>query len=279
MAMRPVAFVTGGAQRLGKVIVEHLAGRGYDVVLHYNTSADAAASIAAECTARHGGKVIPVQADLRLESDILALFGRAVDAVDGREIALLINNASLFEPDTIMNATLETWDRHFKTNVQAPFFLTQAFARQWVPEGSLLASSSTSFPMADSRDDTGETIARGLVINMIDQRVRKLTPMFSTYTLAKSSLWTLTQTCAQALAPVVRVNAIGPGPTLCGARQAPEHFADQRRALPLERGPNPTDILAALDYFIRAPAVTGQLLCVDGGQHLAWQTVDAVIPE
>jgi NAD(P)-dependent dehydrogenase (short-subunit alcohol dehydrogenase family) len=117
-------------------------------------------------------------------------------------------------------------------------------------------------------------VASGLVINMIDQRVRKLTPEFMTYTLAKMGLWALTQTTAQALAPQIRVNAIGPGPTMQGARQTPQHFATQRQNTVLQRGANPADITAALGYFLDAPAVTGQLLCVDGGQHLVWQTPD-----
>jgi NAD(P)-dependent dehydrogenase (short-subunit alcohol dehydrogenase family) len=119
-------------------------------------------------------------------------------------------------------------------------------------------------------------MAQALVVNMIDQRVRKLTPEFMTYTLAKMGLWALTQTSAQALAPGIRVNAIGPGPTLQGGRQSGEHFARQRAATVLERGANTADITAALGYFMDAPAVTGQLLCVDGGQHLAWQTPDVL---
>ena len=125
----------------------------------------------------------------------------------------------------------------------------------------------------------GELRARALVLNMLDQRVRKLTPEFMTYTLAKMGLWTLTRTAAQALAPDIRVNAIGPGPTLQGARQSEEHFTRQRAATILERGANPEDICAALGYFLEAPAVTGQLICADGGQHLGWQTPDVLGPE
>ncbi|MEO0381637.1 MAG: SDR family oxidoreductase, partial [Pseudomonadota bacterium] len=125
-------------------------------------------------------------------------------------------------------------------------------------------------------DAAGEPLAAGLIVNMIDQRVRKLTPEFMTYTLAKMGLWAMTQTTAQALAPNIRVNAIGPGPTLQGSRQSATHFADQRANTVLERGSNPEDITAALGYFLDAPAVTGQLLCVDGGQHLGWQTPDVL---
>jgi len=125
-------------------------------------------------------------------------------------------------------------------------------------------------------DAQGEPVASGLVVNMLDQRVRKLTPEFMTYTLAKMGLWALTQTTAQALSPAIRVNAIGPGPTLQGSRQSQAHFEAQRAATVLGRGANPSDITAALGYFLDAQSVTGQLLCVDGGQHLAWQTPDVL---
>ena len=125
-------------------------------------------------------------------------------------------------------------------------------------------------------DENGEPIAGALVVNMVDQRVRKLTPEFMTYTIAKMGLWALTQTAAMGLAPHVRVNAIGPGPTLQGARQSDDHFARQRASTVLGRGANPSDITAALGYFLDAPAVTGQLLCVDGGQHIGWQTPDVL---
>jgi NAD(P)-dependent dehydrogenase (short-subunit alcohol dehydrogenase family) len=139
--------------------------------------------------------------------------------------------------------------------------LTQAFARQAPPL---------------AHDAVGEPVATGLVVNLIDQRIRKLTPEFMTYTLAKMGLWALTRTSAQALAPRIRVNAIGPGPTLQGARQTDDHFARQRAATILGRGANPHDITAALGFFLDAPAVTGQILCVDGGQHLGWKTPDVL---
>ena len=180
-----------------------------------------------------------------------ALIGRAGNAL-GRPLTLLVNNASIFEHDTLASATRESWDRHMNSNLRAPFVLTQGFAAQ-VP--------------SPGQDAAGEIVAGGLVVNMIDQRVRKLTPEFMTYTLAKMGLWALTQTAAQALAPGVRVNAIGPGPTLIGARQSPGHFAAQRAATILQRGANPGDITAALGYLINAPSVTGQLICTDAGQQ------------
>jgi NAD(P)-dependent dehydrogenase (short-subunit alcohol dehydrogenase family) len=177
----------------------------------------------------------------------------------GGPLTVLINNASIFEHDTIKSATRSSWDRHIGSNLRAPFLLTQAFAAQALPA---------------TIDENGEAQAASLIINMVDQRVRKLTPEFMTYSLAKLALWSLTQTTAQALAPTIRVNAIGPGPTMKGARQSLQHFADQRANTILQRGANPTDITATLGYFLDAPAVTGQLLCVDGGQHLGWRTPD-----
>jgi NAD(P)-dependent dehydrogenase (short-subunit alcohol dehydrogenase family) len=176
-------------------------------------------------------------------------------------VTCLVNNASIFEYDTIHSATRESWDRHLGSNLRAPFLLTQAMAAQG---------------LEPARDAAGEPVASGLIVNMIDERVRKLTPEFMTYTLAKMGLWALTQTAAQALAPVIRVNAIGPGPTLRGIRQTEAHFAAQRAATVLSRGANPDEICSALGYFLDAPGVTGQLLCVDGGQHLGWQTPDVL---
>lgn len=250
------ALVTGAATRLGRAMALYLAGRGADVAIHYNASESAAQAVADEI-ATMGRKAALLRADLLAEGEIAALFPRAAEALGG-PLTVLINNASIFEYDNLASATRESWDRHMMSNLRAPFVLTQALAAQ--------------IPPPDMSD--GELRARGLVVNMVDQRVRKLTPEFMTYSLAKSALWSFTQTAAQALAPAIRVNAIGPGPTLQGHRQSADHFARQRAATLLERGANPDDICAALGYFLDAPAVTGQLLCVDGGQHLAWQTPD-----
>jgi NAD(P)-dependent dehydrogenase (short-subunit alcohol dehydrogenase family) len=176
-------------------------------------------------------------------------------------IDCLVNNASIFEYDTLQTATRESWDRHIGSNLRAPFVLTQCFAEQ-APKATL--------------DENDEPLSSALVVNMLDQRVRKLTPEFMTYTIAKMGLWAFTQTAAQALAPDIRVNAIGPGPTLRGARQSEDHFSNQRANVPLGRGAHPEDVTAALGYFLDAPAVTGQLLCVDGGQNLAWKTSDVL---
>lgn len=251
------ALVTGAAKRLGRAMALYLASRGYDVAVHYAGSAAAAEQTVAEIEAL-GVKAVALQADLLSEDETQALMPRAAEALGG-PCTLLINNASIFEQDSLQDATRDSWDRHMESNLRAPFVLTQALA------------AGLPAPQIDAQ---GEPLAQGLIINMIDQRVRKLTPDFMSYTLAKMGLWALTQTAAQALAPMARVNAIGPGPTLQGARQSAEQFARQRVATVLERGANPADITAALGYFIDAPAVTGQLLCVDGGQHLGWETPD-----
>lgn len=253
------ALVTGAGKRLGRAMALYLAARGHDVALHYASSAAEAESAAADIRAM-GRRAVTVQADVLVEAEVETLVARAAAGL-GQPLTLLINNASIFEYDTIQTATRTSWDRHIESNLRAPFVLTQGFAAQVPP------------PVMDAM---GEPVAQGLVINMIDQRVRKLTPEFMSYTIAKMGLWALTQTSAQALAPAVRVNAIGPGPTLRGGRQSPEHFARQRAATILHRGANPDDITAALGYFLDAPGVTGQLICVDGGQHLAWATPDVL---
>ena len=256
--MTGTALVTGGAKRLGRAMALYLAERGLDVVVHYNGSAEDAADVVAACR-KMGRKAEAVQADLTVEDEMQALVGRAVDAI-GAPLTVLVNSASIFEYDNIETATRESWDRHLESNLRAPFVLTQRFAEQ-APE-----------PIVGS--EWNEPTAQALVINMIDQRVRKLTPEFMSYTIAKMGLWALTQTSAQALGPKVRVNAIGPGPTMQGVRQSREHFANQRAATVLERGADPEGITRALGFFLEAVDVTGQLICVDGGQHLAWQTPD-----
>lgn len=251
------ALITGAARRLGRDMALTLARSGWDVAVHYAGSENAASELVDELRGL-GRQAVALQADLLEEEAMATLVPRAADALGG-PLTCLVNNASIFEYDNVRTATRESWDRHFLSNLRAPFVLTQKFADA-VPEVGT--------------DTDGEPLASASVVNIIDQRVRKLTPEFMTYTLAKSALWTFTQTAARALAPRVRVNAIGPGPTLQGSRQSDTHFAAQRRATILQRGSNPSDISQALLYLLHAPAVTGQLLCVDGGQHLAWQTPD-----
>lgn len=253
------ALVTGGAQRLGREMVRTLARRGTDVAIHYHTSRDAAETLAEEVRAL-GISAVTLPADLLDRPQTAALLPAAAQAL-GRPLSILINNASIFEYDTLSTATWDSWDRHIGSNLRAPFELIQAFAAQ-APK-----------PRRDAR---GERLARAAVVNLLDQRVRKLTPEFTTYTIAKTGLWTLTRTAAQGLAPGVRVNAIGPGPTLRGVRQSQKHFDTQRERTILGRGANPADVCAALQYILDAPGLTGQLICVDGGQHLAWETPDVL---
>lgn len=249
MAAEGVALVTGGARRLGRAMVVELARQGHDVAIHYDRSAAEAEATAAEARAL-GVRAETFAADL-LDLDATEALIGAVAARMG-PLGVLVNNASIFDYDNIRTATRESWDRHLGSNLRAPFVLTQGFAAQR-PEG-----------------------ASGLVVNMVDQRVLKPTPEFMTYSLAKAGLWALTRTLAQALAPHIRVNAIGPGPTMRGARQSQDHFDRQRAATLLGHGADPQDVAGALAYLLGAKAVTGQLICVDGGQHLAWQTPDVL---
>lgn len=255
-------LVTGAGIRLGRAMALYLADRGYDVAVHYASSEKPALDTVTEIKAK-GRKAVALQADLLDEIQMQSLFPRAVEALGG-PITCLVNNASIFEYDTLKSATRANWDRHMESNLRAPFVLTQAMAEQGLQAGT---------------DENGEPIATGLITNMVDMRVNKLTPEFMTYTMAKMGLWALTRTSAQALTPAIRVNAIGPGPTMQGHRQSAEHFAGQRANTISGRGANPEDITAALGYFLDAPAVTGQILCVDGGQHLGWKTPDVLGPE
>lgn len=253
------ALVTGGAKRLGRAMALYLGERGYDVAVHYASSQQEAGEVVSALQAM-GQKAQALQADLLIEDQVRTLYSAASEALGG-PITTLINNASIFEYDCVGQLTRESWDRHIESNLRAPVVLTEYLAE------------AAPAPMLD---DHSEPVAQALVINMIDQRVRKLTPEFMSYTIAKMGLWAFTRTAAQALAPKVRVNAIGPGPTLRGGRQSQDHFDRQRQATILKRGANPSDITSALGYFLDAPAVTGQLLCVDGGQHLGWETPDVL---
>jgi len=253
------SLITGAGTRLGRAMALYLARRGHDVAVHYARSRDAAEETASEIRAL-GRRAVTLPADLLHEAHTAELFPAAAEALGG-PITCLVNNASIFEHDTVSTATRESWDRHMESNLRAPFVLTQAMAAQG---------------LEPAQDGAGEPVATGLIVNMIDQRVRKLTPEFMTYTIAKMGLWAMTRTTAQALAPAIRVNAIGPGPTLRGHRQSEAHFAAQRASTVSRRGANAEDITAALGYFLDAPAVTGQLICVDGGQHLGWQTPDVL---
>jgi NAD(P)-dependent dehydrogenase (short-subunit alcohol dehydrogenase family) len=254
------ALVTGAAKRIGRAMALDLAAQGWAVAIHYNSSAAEAESAVAEALAAGAPAAAAVGADL-LDRDAVDGLIAAAAAALGRPLTLLVNNASIFEYDTLRTADRASWDRHVDSNLWAPFRLTQHFAEQAPPEG---------------RCAGGEPVASACVVNMIDQRVWKPTPEFMTYTLAKMGLWAFTRTAAQALAPRIRVNAIGPGPTLQGARQSPQHFAAQRAAVPLQRGAGTADMVAALRFILSAESLTGQMIALDGGQHLAWRTPDVL---
>ncbi|WP_085850369.1 SDR family oxidoreductase [Pacificibacter marinus] len=245
------ALVTGAGKRIGRAMALSLGQRGFDVAVHFSNSHDEANEVV-DLLHAMGVKAAAIQADLLIEAETQTLVARAAAALGG-PLTLLVNNASIFENDALGTVTRDSWDRHIESNLRAPVVLTQAFAAQ-VPELGF--------------DSQKEPVATGLVINMVDQRVNNLTADFTSYTIAKMGLWAFTQTAARGLAPRIRVNAIGPGPTLQGAHQTPQDFARERAETALGRGANTSDITAALDYFIDAISVTGQLICTDGGQHL-----------
>lgn len=239
-----IALVTGGAKRIGKSIALRLAENGWSVAIHYRKSAAKAEAVAAEVRLR-GGRAMTVAADLGSEDEVVTIIPRVAAALG--PLTLLVNNASVFEMDKADTVTRESWDKHLEANLRAPFVLSQAFARQ-LPEGE-----------------------QGNIINLLDQRVWKLTPYFVSYTIAKMGLWTLTRTLALAYAPRIRVNGIGPGPTLPSPRQTEEQFAAQSAAMPLGHGATPQEIARGILYILSAPSMTGQMIALDGGEHLGWQ--------
>jgi NAD(P)-dependent dehydrogenase (short-subunit alcohol dehydrogenase family) len=242
------ALVTGGAQRIGRAIAVALAQRGYAVAIQVRRSRAAAEATVAEI-ASAGGRAAVVEADLADHAAVLRLVPAAAAAVG--PLTLLVNNAAEFEPDEIGHLDRERFDRHIAVNLRAPIFLAEAFAAQ-LPAG-----------------------ASGAIINLLDQRIFKPTPRFLSYGLTKSALHAATTTLAQALAPRIRVNAVAPGPTLPSPRQDAQAFTRQVHALPLDAGPTPQDVADAVLYLAEARSVTGVTIAVDGGQHLAWRTLDA----
>lgn len=241
-----VALVTGASARIGRAIAIELGASGYTVAVHSRAS-DAAAQQTANTIENSGGRAQCFAADLADEPAVDALMQKIIR--DLGPVTCLINNASRFENDDIETMSRETWDAHIEPNLRAPLRLTQLMA-----------------------ENIGDR--QGNVINLIDQRVLKLTPQFLSYTLSKSALWTLTQTLAQALAPGIRVNGIAPGPTLKNQRQSDDNFNRQIAATPLQRGASLDEITATVRFILETPSLTGQMITLDGGQHLIWQTPD-----
>jgi NAD(P)-dependent dehydrogenase (short-subunit alcohol dehydrogenase family) len=238
-----VALVTGAGRRIGRAIALALAHRGCAVAVHYRSSAAAADAVVAEIVAA-GGRAATVQADLAREVPTDALMAHAAHAFG--PVTCLINNASEFQGDRLPDLNRDGYRLHMAANLEAPLFLTQAFARQ-LPPG-----------------------ADGAVINIIDQRVWRPTPEFFSYSLSKAALWDATRMLAQALAPRIRVNAVGPGPVLQSVHQTAADFAAEQGSTLLGRGASPEEIAAAVGFILDAPAMTGQMIALDGGQHLAW---------
>jgi NAD(P)-dependent dehydrogenase (short-subunit alcohol dehydrogenase family) len=244
---RKTVLVTGAARRFGRAIALDLAAHGWNVVIHYNASENEARAAAEEARA-FGVEAKTVQADLAREEEVRSLIAKA------GSLDALVNNASIFEYDDWRSATRQSWDRHMEINLRAPFVLAQDFARQ-----------------LGGRE--------GAIVNIIDQRVLKPTPQFMSYSVSRAGLHWLTATLAQALAPKVRVNAVAPGPSFIGARQSEEHYEEQRASTILGRGAELEDLLGAVRYVLEARSVTGEMIAVDGGQHLAWQTADVSVQE
>ncbi|MDV4158703.1 MULTISPECIES: SDR family oxidoreductase [Rhizobium] len=241
------ALITGAAKRIGRAIAEDLAANGFSVAIHANGSIGEAEELVAELR-RKGYRAIALQADLTDIGETGALVAKASEALG--PLDLLVNNASVFQHDSARSFNAPTWALHFDLHVRAPSILAAAFAQQMPAE------------------------AAGLIVNIIDQRVWALRPSFYSYTLSKSALWTATQTLAQALAPRIRVNAIGPGPSMPSERQAMEDFQAQVSALILQRGPALEEFGQTIRFLYDTPSITGQMIALDGGQHLAWQTPD-----
>ena len=241
------ALVTGGAVRIGRAICLRLACEGWWVAIHCNASVTQAKALAAEITGK-GGQAEVFTAALDQPDAPATLIADVAQRFGGLDC--LVNNASLFADDRLETMAPADWDAHMAVNARAPVFLAQAFAAA-LPAG-----------------------ATGNIVNIIDQRVWRLNPLFFSYTISKAALWAATRTMAQALAPRIRVNAIGPGPVLRSIHQSEDDFEHERTSMPLGRGTTPEEIADAVMFILRAPAMTGQMIALDGGQHTMWQTPD-----
>jgi NAD(P)-dependent dehydrogenase (short-subunit alcohol dehydrogenase family) len=250
--MIKTALITGAAKRVGRTIALELAQAGYDIAIHFRESSGDAAGLAREIEGL-GRRAALVQADLEDETAVAALLPDATAQLG--PVTALVNNASLFVRDEAMDVTREGWDRQMAVNLRAPFVLMQQFARLLPPD------------------------APGTVVNMLDQRVWNYTPHFVSYTVSKAGLWTLTQTMALALAPRIRVNGVGPGPILPNDNQSAEQFHTHWSSLPLQRKIDPVEVARTVRFLLESPALTGQMIAVDGGEHMAWaQPKRGVVP-
>lgn len=243
------ALVTGGARRIGRAIALDLVQHGWAVAIHCNASRFEAERLAHDILMK-GGTASVVEANLDDPDEIEQVVPAAVAAIG--PLTLLVNNASVFDKDEATDVTIESFERHMRVNTLAPCILGRAFAAQ-----------------RPARHEAN-------IIHLVDQRVWKLTPQFFSYTLSKAALWAATRTMAQALAPHVRVNAIGPGPTLANVRQSAEDFHKQEEATLLGHGPNLDEFGRTIRFILETSSMTGQMIALDGGQHLAWQTADVV---
>jgi len=241
-------IITGGATRIGAAIANKLSGPGVEIVIHYNKSRLSAEKLKKELS-KNLTKVYLVKGDLSKETDLNKIVKFCKKKL--KYFDCLINNASLFENDKLENFTTDSWGKHLRTNLRAPALLSKEFAKN-------IRGKNNN------------------IINIIDQRVFKLTPFFFSYTISKTGLYTMTKTSAISLAPRIRVNGIAPGPTLKNKRQSEKHFKKQYLATPLKRQVNVSEICNAVDFFIKNRSITGQVLAVDSGQSLNWQTPDII---
>ena len=241
-------IITGGAARIGAAIAKNLSGPGVEIVIHYNKSKVDAEKLKKNL-AENGTKTYLIKGDLSKQKDlkkIIQFSKRKLKYFD-----CLINNASLFENDKLENFTSKSWNHHLNVNLKAPAYLSKEFAKNTKGKNNN-------------------------IINIIDQRVFKLTPFFFSYTLSKTGLYTLTKTSAMSLAPNIRVNGIAPGPTIKNKRQSNKHFKKQYLSTPLKKQVDVKEICITVDFFIKNRSITGQVLAVDSGQNLNWQTPDII---
>ncbi|MFV0431042.1 MAG: SDR family oxidoreductase [Alphaproteobacteria bacterium] len=241
--MTKAALITGAAKRIGKVIALHLAKDGYDLALHYQSSQKEAQELAAQLQKDYGVKTILIQADLKDEDQTQKIVDKAHKALGN--LSLLINNASCFLRDDWQNSSQDIWGENLAVNLRSPFILASQFAQQ-APKDAL-------------------------IVNMLDSKLENLTPAFMSYTVAKSGLYTLTKTLAQALAPNIRVNGIGPGHVMPSVHDSDESWQKAIEQTALKRATQPNEIATTILWMLQTPSLTGQMIMLDGGEHLGWK--------